>query len=353
VAGIACGQKSANVLVLVNKSSPLSERIGEYYARVRAIPPGNICQIETTADETISREVYQLQIAAPAAACLKSKNLVERILYIVTTAGVPLRVAGSSSGMESDAASVDSELTLLYEAVRGKRAPPGGPVRNPFFSRRDEPFRHPQFPIYLVTRLAAYDFEEIRGMIDRCGSAVNRGNFVIDLNSADDRTGNDWLRTAALLLPRHRVVLDESPQVLYDQGDVIGYAAWGSNDPNRKRRKLGFRWLPGAIVSEYVSTNARTFARPPAAWNIGVWKDKAAFFAGSPQTLSADYIEEGATGASGHVFEPFLGFTPRPDYLLPAWLAGRNLAESYWLSIPALSWQNVVLGDPLCRLREP
>jgi hypothetical protein len=27
-----------------------------------------------------------------------------------------------------------------------------------------------------------------------------------------------------------------------------------------------------------------------------------------------------------------------PDVLLPAYYSGRNLAESYYLSIPALSW---------------
>lgn len=71
----------------------------------------------------------------------------------------------------------------------------------------------------------------------------------------------------------------------------------------------------------------------------------------SPQSLTADLIHEGATGASGHVFEPYLTRTPRPDYLFPAYLGGRNLAQSYYLSIPLLSWMNIVVGDPLCSLR--
>ena len=72
-----------------------------------------------------------------------------------------------------------------------------------------------------------------------------------------------------------------------------------------------------------------------------------------PQTLTADYILEGATGASGHVAEPYLVYTPHPDMLLPAYFSGRNLAESYYLSIPVLSWQNIVVGDPLCSLGKP
>jgi uncharacterized protein (TIGR03790 family) len=203
-----------------------------------------------------------------------------------------------------------------------------------------------------VTRLAAYDVGAVQAMIDRGLRARNRGVVVLDLDSDDDRTGNDWLRNAALLLPPSRVVLDESPRVLAGVKDVIGYASWGSNDANRKTRFTGFGWLPGAIATEYVSTNGRTFRRPPAAWTFSSFRalDRPKWWAGSPQSLAADYLEEGATGMSGHVYEPYLTAAPRPDHLFPAWLAGRNLAESYYLSIPALSWQNIVLGDPLCRL---
>ena len=69
--------------------------------------------------------------------------------------------------------------------------------------------------------------------------------------------------------------------------------------------------------------------------------------------MTADYLLEGATGASGHVDEPWLAQTPRPELLLPAYYKGRNLAESYYLAIRSLSWQNVVVGDPLCSLGKP
>ena len=77
------------------------------------------------------------------------------------------------------------------------------------------------------------------------------------------------------------------------------------------------------------------------------------FFAGSPQGLIADLIHQGATGASGNTYEPFLGACVRPDYLFPAYYQGRNLAESYYIAMPALSWQGVVVGDPLCTLGKP
>ncbi|HVX66993.1 MAG TPA: TIGR03790 family protein, partial [Bryobacteraceae bacterium] len=174
---------------------------------------------------------------------------------------------------------------------------------------------------------------------------------VIDMQSGEDRQGDDWLLNAAIVLPKERVVLDQSARPVYGERDVIAYASWGSNDAHHQRRFPGFRWLPGAIATQYVSTDGRTFARPPDTWQTTTWKDRAHWFAGSPQSLAADYLHEGASAVSGHVYEPYLQFTPRPDYLIPAYLSGRNLAESYYLAIPALSWQNIVVGDPLCRLR--
>lgn len=345
-------QKPENVLVVVNQLSPVSRTIGEYYVLRRSIPLANVCTVSVAVDEVISRRVYDLQIAAPIARCLQSHHIEDKILYIVTTSGVPLRIAGTE-GLTGNTAAVDSELALLYRDMRQGKHEINGPLDNPFFGQRTAMFSHPAFPIYLVTRLTGYDFPDVKGIIDRAILARNAGKFVIDLKSSSDEPGNDWLRSAALALPKERVVLDESNKVLLSQTDVIAYAGWGSNDPHRHERHLGFKWLPGAIMTEFVSTNARTFARPPESWTIGNWGDQHTFFAGAPQTLTADYIHDGVTGASGHVTEPFLAKTPRPDYLLPAYFQGRNLAESYYLSIPSLSWMNIVVGDPLCALGKP
>jgi uncharacterized protein (TIGR03790 family) len=340
------------VLVVVNQASALSRTVGEYYITRRHVPLANLCRINAPTAEEIPRAIYDKQIAATIATCLKSKRLVETVLYVVTTAGVPLRIAGSGEGLQTTMAAVDSELALLYSDLHGSPHHLPGPFPNPFFENRAT-FKHPQFPMYLATRLAGYDFADIKGLVDRALLAKNTGKFVIDLKAQDHTSGNEWLREAAARLPKDRVILDETNRVLLNERDVIGYASWGSNDPQRTQRYLGFEWLPGAIMTEFVSFNARTFAVPPKEWTIGTWSDQKTYFAGQPQDLTGDYIHEGVTGASGHVFEPFLTFTPRPDLLLPAYYSGRTLAESYYLSIPALSWQNIVIGDPLCSLGKP
>ncbi len=351
VAG-ACAQTPAEVLVVVNKQSASSKLLGEYYARKRAIPAANICTIDTAPVEVIDRKTYTLQIEKPVGVCLRTRHLEEKVLYIVMMQGVPLQITGVKTGLQNDGGAVDSELTLLYQRLKGATLPLDGIIPNPYFRQRDAPFTHPQFPMYMVTRIAAYSLEEAKGIIDKALIAKNRGKVVIDLRANEATDGNHWLRAASLLIPPDRLVMDETPKVLKGIKDVIAYAAWGSNDFDRHDRFLGFQWLPGAIVSEFVSTNARTFARPPDKWNIGSYKDNpSTFFAGQPQTLLADYIHEGATGGTGHVNEPFLHLIARPDFVLPAYYSGRNLADSFYMAIPGLSWQNIVVGDPFCRLQ--
>ncbi|MEO8593113.1 MAG: TIGR03790 family protein [Candidatus Solibacter sp.] len=343
-------QTGENVLLVINRNSPVSRQIADYYRPRRSVPVKNVCTIETTTDEEIQWNVYEQQIERPIGECLKKAGLVESVLYIVTTLGVPLKVDGPGSRLIAERASVDSELALLYGKLKGTRYSRAGGSPNPFYTRRDTPFRHPAFPIYLVTRLAAYDLADVKALIDRSLRARNRGKFVIDLQSAKDEPGNDWLRNAATLLPRKRTVLDETTAPLYNQTDVIGYASWGTNDDHRTQRLLNFQWLPGAIAAEFVSTSARTFRRPPDTWKPGPWGDTAHYFADSPQGLIGDVLHEGATGASGNTYEPYLNACARPDYLLPAYNQGRNLAESYYLSLIYLSWQSVIVGDPLCKL---
>jgi uncharacterized protein (TIGR03790 family) len=347
-------QTGENVLLVVNRKDALSRQIADYYRPLRSVPAANVCYLDSTTDEEIDWTTYQKYVERPVGDCLTKSGLQEKVLYIVLTAGIPLKIAGTGGKLEeAEQGSVDSELTLLYQKLKGSKFLRKGALGNPFFGKRDAPFRHPQFPIYLVTRLAAYDWTDVKGMIDRGLAAHNRGKFVIDLQSADDDAGNDWLRNAAILLPNARVTLEETTRVLYEQKDVIGYASWGSNDHHRTRRWLGFQWLPGAIATEFVSTNMRTLKRPPDTWTYTTWQDHEHLWADSPQGLTADFIHEGATGASGNVYEPYLAGCARPDYVLPAYFEGRNLAESFYLGIPFLSWQGVVLGDPLASLGKP
>ena len=70
----------------------------------------------------------------------------EKILYIVTTLGLPLRVSGTVDGPGADGAAVDSELTLLYSEMKGQQHGLNGIVNNPFYGQSGTSFsRIPSF----------------------------------------------------------------------------------------------------------------------------------------------------------------------------------------------------------------
>ena len=127
---------------------------------------------------------------------------------------------------------MDSELTLLYFDMHGRPHPVPAGIPNPFFGKLNAPFRHPDFPIYLVTRLAGFDFEDVKGIIDRALVARNRGKFVIDLKGSDNTKAMRWLLQAAQQLPRDRVVLDRfahraPTRIRCDRLRVVGFERSG------------------------------------------------------------------------------------------------------------------------------
>ncbi|MDX2268130.1 MAG: TIGR03790 family protein [Bryobacter sp.] len=354
-------RRADRVLVVVNELSARSRRLGEFYQKWHGLEKSQVCPIRT-ADasrgelETVSRQEYLEKIEGPIGRCLAASGRVESTWYLVLTQGIPLRIRGAAVAdwRDTEQASVDNELPLLYAKLRKGGGPDPrlrGSLRNPYFEMRHTPFRHPDFPIYLVTRLAGYSFEDARRAVERCRGAKNEGKVVLDLRDSRREDGNNWLRAAAVLTPAERVVLEEGERVVANVEGVLAYASWGSNDPARRSRRTGFRWQAGAIAAEYVSTSARTLREPPRNWTLGSWKDPRTWFAGSPQSMILDYVWEGVSGIAGATDEPYLSTLPRPDYFIPAYLSGRNLAESFYLSLPVLSWQILIVGDPLCSLR--
>ena len=344
------GATCSRVLIVVNSNSQLSKRIGDYYRKMRGIPKENVCYIRASTKEEIKRAEFIKKIKIPIMRFISGHNLQDEILYIVTTKGVPLKIKGGE-----ERASVDSELSLIYrEMVYDMDINPKGPIPNPYFGPLNKGFDHKGYDIYLVTRLTGYDFNDVKRLINNGIKACNykrppAGLFVFDLSGDDYRLGNNWLRIAARRLKEEgfSTLLEKSKEFLIKRENVMGYASWGSNDPQFPGRHIEFKWLPGAIASTFVSTNARTFKRPPLQWRTGRFKEVWTYFGGSPQSLIGDLIAEGITGVSGNVYEPYLIACVRPDILFPCYASGLNLAEAFYRATPFLSWQTMVVGDPL------
>ena len=355
----ASAQSPDNVALVINDASPDSKRIGEHYARTRGIPAANVIHLATTAADSIARPTYVAQIETPIASALRRHSLQDRVLYIVLTKGMPLRIEGTA-GQEGTVSSVDSELTLLYRRMTGREVPVRGRVANPYFLggraiTEALPFTHRTHDIYLVTRLTAFTVDEAIAMIDRARSPLAEGRFVLDQRAGvfasplGDRQLADAYQRLSELGVGERVILESTTNPARDVQQVLGYYSWGSNDAENRVRRTEMRFVPGAIAAMFVSGDARTFDEPPAEWRpTGDVKNRSAWFQGSPQSLAGDLIREGVTGVAAHVAEPYLQSAIRPDVLFPTYVRGFNLAEAFYLAMPDLSWQSVVVGDPLC-----
>jgi uncharacterized protein (TIGR03790 family) len=353
----AKAQTTENLLLVVNDANSESGRIAEYYASKRAVPPDHVLHLKTLATDAVDRSEYLRGIEGPIAAWLSARGLQDKILYIVLTKGVPLRVNGTV-GLDGTVASVDSELTLLYRKLLGTPPTIGGRVANPYFLGADalsqaKPFTRLLSDIYLVTRLDGYSVDDVLKLIDRGIAPSQTGKIVLDEKATViDRGGDEWLQQTADRLKAsgatERVVLETTRAVATASGPILGYYSWGSNDPANQLRQFGLQFTPGAIGGMFVSTDGRTFSQPPADWRPSDPNGRGPRFAGSFQSLAGDLIHDGITGVSAHVAEPFLDATIRPQILFPAYLTGFNLAESFYLAMPFLSWQTVIVGDPLC-----
>ena len=145
-----------------------------------------------------------------------------------------------------------------------------------------------------------------------------------------------------------RVLLEQTAEPARNEKAVLGYYSWGASDPQNHVRGIGMGFVPGAIAANLASFDARTFRQPPDTWRPTASADKATWFEGSADALIGDLIRDGVTGVSGQVGEAYTFGAVRPEILFPAYMAGFNLAEAFYLSTPALSWQTVMIGDPLC-----
>ena len=351
----AWAQSPENVLLVINDSSADSVQIGDYYARIRSLGPQNIVHIKAVTDDAITRRIYQDQIALPVGRWIARYRLHDQILYIVLTKGIPLRITGTA-GREGTAASVDSELTLLYRRLVAETVPEKGRVANPYYLGASplaaaKPFNHIDFDIFLVTRLDGFSVDDVLRLIDRGMTPSESGSIVLEQKAAPSGPGGDrWLGETAQQLQqsawRDRVALQRLGDRAGSKRDALGYYTWRTADLGTAAQLPEF--VPGAIAATYAGTDGRTFTQPPSGWQRGSWADQKTWYEGSPEPLAGDLIRAGITGLGAHVTEPYMDAAIRPQVLFAAYLAGFNLAESFYLATPALGWQAVIVGDPLC-----
>ncbi|MFQ6128551.1 MAG: TIGR03790 family protein [Thermoplasmata archaeon] len=220
----------SDVMVIRNLNSQISMEIADYFASERRIPWERICNVTITESEVINRATFE-NMRSQVENFMFSNNLVDKINFIVTTKGVPLKI--SDSPWEYSA-SVDSELALINDIYSGLIGNHRWVV-NPYFNS-SEAFSHAQYHFYIVTRITAFTEEEAMSLIDKATHAIGRkGTFLLDTDPGrvgGYKIGNDWMVDADFILRQKGfdVVLDETYTFLTNYSNIAGYTSWGSND---------------------------------------------------------------------------------------------------------------------------
>jgi uncharacterized protein (TIGR03790 family) len=369
-ASAGSSREASATLVLYNTSSPDARALAEYYAQARQIPSGQIIGLECPLSEEITREEYQAAIEAPLRHLFEKNEWWEfrktfderkeisrtRIRFVALIRGFPLKIRSTAkppepgklqpspnphdanAGVNRDEASVDSELAAMGASLDS----PTGAANNPYF-RRFTPILDSETTqgLLLVSRLDAPTSDDVRRMIDDSIYAEENGLYgwaYIDRRSISEsgyRDGDNWLQNAAAECWHNGVpvILDKMPDILpagYPVTDAALYYGWYAGSISGAMASAEASFRRGAIAVHIHSYSAASLQNPSMHW-------------------CAPLIARGATATLGNVYEPYLMMTAHLDVFNDRLLKGFTLAESAYMSTRALSWMNVVVGDPLYR----
>lgn len=371
VAALLCGtgaaradSPAARVVILANRDDPGSIEVARHYAEARGVPAANLFAYSLSREETISWPEFVSTLWNPLLRDLARAGWIDalfssvrdplgrfryvavghRIAALVVCRGVPLRIRDEPAfdserrpytdrpEFRTNAGAVDSELSLLA----GGNYPVTACVDNPLF-QKDSPNPALLAAVVKVARLDGPTVADARALVDRAIEAERTGligRACFDLG-AEYPIGDLWLESAALeagrlgfdeTIDRTRWPLAETARC--DQTAL--YFGWHFSEVNGPFLPAGFRFAPGAIAFHIHSFSARTLRSDHEAW-------------------CGPLVARGATATLGNVFEPYLEFTHRPDLLLDALARGWDLADAAYYALPVLSWQCVLIGDPLYR----
>lgn len=356
---------AARVIVLANSDDADSVRLARLYAERRAIPFDNIVALKMPLTETISWRQFVTSVHEPLQAELLQRGWIDgismnvqdevgrrrvvvsghRIAYLVTCRGVPLRIAHdpalvrevppftSRSELRTNAAAVDAELSLL--AWSG--SPINAFVPNPFFDT-ESPLQFPSAQVIKVSRLDGPSFEHARSLVESALTAERTGligRAYVDLGGPHP-DGDRWLEDVAgqvealgfdLEVDREGGTFGEGRRA----DAAVLYFGWYAPQLNGPFALPGYRFAPGAIALHIHSFSAASMRQEQG----GGW--------------TGPLVARGVAATFGNVAEPYLQFTHRPDLVLNALARGARLGDAAYEALPYLSWQGIVVGDPLYR----
>lgn len=368
----AASTEANTVVVLYNTRAKHSQEVAEFYARQRGIPETNVIGLSCTSPAMISRSDYEKQVEGPLREQLEARGLVNfvtdiipakagqpgtvqyrlrdcRIRYLVLAYGMPYRIGNDTNRLDTlpekvpahmrkNGAALESDLMLLPSVGR---FPLMGPANNPFHAGTNASVMTPANGVFLVSRLDGPTPELAMGLVTKAIQAERDGLWgraYFDLRGLKEgqyKLGDDWINSAAMIARTmgFETWVDSAPAtfpVSFPLSEVAIYAGWYDGDVSGPFTLPSVEFAPGAIAYHLHS-----------------------FSAGNPRNANKNWvgplIDRGATVTMGCVDEPYLQMTPNIGVFLARLAGGMNVAEAFLASLPVLSWQTILVGDPLYR----
>ena len=389
---VCFGLSPAEVAVVANQNAAQSVSLAKYYMKKRQIPKENLLVLLTMNQEVCSREQYEKDIARPIRRFLQDRDVSHPVRCLVMVYGVPLKIKATplsesdikelsrlkdeksalTHKLESqsfsdanekkeikdhekqlklsisqfrfihdDGASVDSELSLVLAQGYDIRSW----LPNPYFvGYHGKTTKIDKSDVLMVSRLDGPTPKIVKRIIDDSIDTEKKGltgKAYIDARWPDpgkkqvsgytfyDRSLH---RAAEVIRKSSRMpVILESSSKLFEKGQCKSaalYCGWY----HLAHYIDAFEWRPGSIGYHIASAECRTLHDPKS----DVWCIKM--------------LEKGVAATIGPVNEPYVQSFPIPEVFFKFLTDGYlTLAECYTLSIPYLSWKQVLVGDPLYR----
>ncbi len=369
--------------------------LAKYYMEKRGIPEDHLIRLRITDKEWCEREDYEKKVVEPLRNFLKDKDPMGVIRCILVMYGLPLKLEPPEISKEEkrelnrlelrkdnlteqvvavpadeteqikiikselkgvkkilsvlskkDArSSLDSEIALVLE----QNYKLSGWVPNPYFlGYRGKRIKNMPRKALMVSRLDGPSAEIVRRIIDdsiRTEKTGLTGTAYFDAryprpkgeSKNKNRSGYKPYDHSLYLAADHIEKTGRMPVVvnnkseLFQPGECPGaalYCGWYS----LARYVDAFEWRPGSVGYHIASSECTTLKRKGSR----VWCKMM--------------LEKGVAATLGPVNEPYVQAFPIPEMFFGLLVQGRlTLAECYALSKPFLSWQMVLIGDPLYR----
>lgn len=356
----AWGLTPQQVVVVYNADSPLSKESAEMYAAVRRVPQENLVPLSglKPGAQDMSRKDYDAKVVEPLMKAALANDWqwptgvpkgMKRMAAMVLMPDLPLRIKEqvqrpipkNPDGTPDfrvrppeDAAALDSELALL-----GASYPLTSAVNNPFY-KKDAAIDKAHPPVLAVCRIDGPDKATIHRMIQDPVTAERRGLWgwtVVD-------EGGPYPQGDAMFKAVADAARQNGQPLFYETSKATLAPAF----PMMPHTAVYFGWYTNKANGPFAPTAPKDFSFEPGAVACHLYSFSCTNIKSRTQWAPA-LLARGACVTTGNVAEPLLAGCLDFAVFYDRLLKGYTVAEAGLMAMPMLSWQAIVIGDPLYR----